>query len=315
MKALIIKSLQGQTTPAEEARLTAWRNEAPANDAEYLELQRLWQLTGLVRWQDSASHVPTADDLLSREAERRRRRRVRRSAWWQAAAAIAAVLVGITFFVEEPQPREEFHVREIVTGPDEMATAELEDGTVVRLAESSRLRVTQMRGSRNVSLDGRAFFAVAHDPRRPFRVAAGAGEVVVLGTQFDLMSRDEEIQLVVVEGAVEISSAGRTLRVGAGEASEVVDRSGPKFRPLADSEEEVGWVGSLLVFQATPLNEVAEILEERFGRDVVVTDTVIARRTVTAWFSTEDLWQVMTVVCRVADAHCRMSGETVVVEP
>jgi ferric-dicitrate binding protein FerR (iron transport regulator) len=75
---------------------------------------------------------------------------------------------------------------EFVTDTAEMATARLDDGSVVRLAPRSRLRVSHAAHVRESWLDGEAYFAVAHDKARPFRVRTRAGTVEVLGTRFDL---------------------------------------------------------------------------------------------------------------------------------
>lgn len=307
MDSRILRTLQGIATPAEEAEVARWRASSKANEEEYRELQRVWQLTGLLKWQESSPPAPAVEDLLDRN-------RKRPGSWWKTAAAIAAACGALLFAANEFGAPEEFRVREIVTGAGETATAELEDGTIVRLAGSSRLRVKSMKGDRAVALDGRAFFAVAKDSRRPFRVQAGSGEVTVLGTQFDLRARDEDLQLVVVEGAVEFSSAGETIRVNAGEASQLTETGSPRLLQISDVDEHVHWIGPLLVFQATPLDEVAQAVQDRFGQPVVVMDRAVAERTVTAWFSTAEPWQVMSAVCRVVDASCRMSGDTIVVE-
>ena len=55
---------------------------------------------------------------------------------------------------------------EVVTGATELATVQLGEGSVVRLAPSSRLRVLAGR-ERAVHLEGRAFFAVERMPTPP----------------------------------------------------------------------------------------------------------------------------------------------------
>src|SRR5690242_20395896 len=64
--------------------------------------------------------------------------------------------------------------RVYVTAPRERAELLLSDGTHVRLAPGSQLRVAADYGldRRDAYLDGLAYFEVAHDARRPFTVFA-----------------------------------------------------------------------------------------------------------------------------------------------
>jgi transmembrane sensor len=84
----------------------------------------------------------------------------------------------------------------------------LEDGTRIWLNAASSLRFpTVFRGrSREVSLQGEAYFEVAKDPRMDFRVDAGGMQVQVLGTHFNVNAYPDEsaIRTTLLEGAVKI---------------------------------------------------------------------------------------------------------------
>jgi ferric-dicitrate binding protein FerR (iron transport regulator) len=67
--------------------------------------------------------------------------------------------------------------------------------------------------------------------------------------------------------------------------------------------------------QSTPISDVARELERRFGVQVRVADAAVATRTVTAWFTNENLEQVLLIVCRAADARCLIRDRTVSIEP
>jgi len=90
---------------------------------------------------------------------------------------------------------------------------------------SSRLRLSA--GSRDLQLlSGEAWFDVAPDAQRPFRVQAGAATVRALGTQFNVYRKAGIIEVAVIEGKVEVSRAGTTAPasptlLSAGEKAEV----------------------------------------------------------------------------------------------
>ena len=67
------------------------------------------------------------------------------------------------------------------------------------------------------------------------------------------------------------------------------------------------------MFQATPFAQVAEEVGAYFDIPFAVEDSVLANRTVTAWFGKEPVEDVVNTVCRVVGAQCTI-GETVEVD-
>jgi len=189
------------------------------------------------------------------------------------------------------------------TGPDETKTITLADGTIVRLAPNSQL---SGRGAdqRATSLTGRAFFAVASDSTRPFTVRTSAGDAEVLGTRFDVLTTNETLRLVVIEGRVGLTAAGETVQVRPGEISNVVVGAPPDDPNPVDVWQLLDWPGGILLFQSTPLSQVAAEVEAHFGIPVVIQDTTLARRAVTAWFENEPFEEVINTICQVVGARC-----------
>jgi transmembrane sensor len=84
----------------------------------------------------------------------------------------------------------------------------LSDGTKVWLNAASSLKFPAVFGGdmRQVELSGEAYFEVAKDKSRPFKVQAGASLVEVLGTHFDIMAYGDEkaIRTTLLEGSVKM---------------------------------------------------------------------------------------------------------------
>jgi ferric-dicitrate binding protein FerR (iron transport regulator) len=231
-------------------------------------------------------------------------------------AAAAVLVVGFPAVVFFSGGREEigFGVESFSTGASETADLTLRDGTVVKLAPRSRLRLEPSGTERRLSLEGQAFFAVAHDGR-PFVVRTPVGEIRVLGTRFDLSARDEDLQLVVVEGRVAVSARGLDTEVRAGQLGRIVRGTPLPVQDVPDPLELTGWVGRFLAFQSTPLAEAARDIEHQYGVRIEITDSTLARRTVTTWFSDWSLEDVLAVVCSIAEAHCSTTDDVVTIEP
>jgi transmembrane sensor len=315
MDEIIIRSLQGRATAAEEQTLRAWRQVSLQNERHYRDLARTWRLTGLL--EPAVASTPPALALGKPKifSDRTSRRRLFTYAATLALTAAAALVIGLGIGVfgrtdaTHPLAAEEF-----VTARNELVTTRLSDGTVIRLGPNSRLRVGQSERDREVWLDGRAFFAVSKDGRR-FVVKTHAGDAVVLGTRFDVNVQENGMQVFVVEGRVAHHVSGQSVEVGAMEISRVTNGGSPRVETIQDARPLLSWLGEFLVFQSTPMRDVARELERRFAVHVRVADAAVAERTVTAWFGHESLQEVLLIVCRAAGAHCSVRGDTVSIEP
>ena len=97
----------------------------------------------------------------------------------------------------------------------------LADGTKVWLNADSKLRfpVSFTAERREVYLEGEAYFEVAKDSAREFWVHAGAMDVKVLGTSFNVKAyeRLETVATTLVEGSVEVACAGKSFQIVPGE--------------------------------------------------------------------------------------------------
>lgn len=327
---LIERALRGGASEAELAALVAWRRAAPENEQHYRRIERLIAAARTLR-ADAAVPRPSAASIIAsapntspqrgeagRDAAARarphtgprgssRRSRLARSAPWAVAAA--AVLVAMLNLRDAGGPADSGPA-EVFTGATELATVKLSDGTVVRLAPSSRLQFDggsgrDGRGAREVTLEGRAFFVVAKQPSgQPFRVRTPAATANVLGTRFELVTEETAVRLHVVEGRVALDAPRNSVEVGAGQQSGVRDGVATAPTPADDAGREPAWLGKFLVFQATPLAQAAREIERLFGVRVILADSGLAGATVTATFTDRPIDDVVGVICEVLSVPC-----------
>lgn len=196
----------------------------------------------------------------------------------------------------------------------EPATVGLRDGSVVRLAPESRLRVDARGGARDVSLAGRGYFAVAEN-ESPFTIRTAAGTVTVLGTRFDLTVSGEDLRLIVIEGRVRLSTRGAGVDVRAGQLARILRGNLVPPIDVPDPAALVAWVGNFIAFRSTPLRAVAREIERMHGVRVELTDPRLGARTVTALFAGRTLDEIVEVVCAIAQLRCTQTDEVVIMAP
>jgi transmembrane sensor len=309
MDELIARALSGEASDVELSRLDQWRRASPDNERRYRALAHVWALGALAEPRRPLPPVPAAADIIA-EAERRRReaiplasRRLRRirPLWWAAAAVVVAG-IGLERWRAGA-------VLEYATGSAQTRTVALGDGSVVRLGPGSRLSVRKA-DQRSTELRGVAFFAVATDSTHPFVVRTEAGTLQVLGTRFEARADAGSLRLVVVEGRVRLTGGGARVEVARGRVGRVTGGSRPRVEDVPDVWALLDWPHGVLLFQATPLAEVLREIGGHFGRPFVIRDSLLAGRTVTAWFEDEPVEAVVNTVCLVVGAHC-VVGDTI----
>lgn len=312
MDEIIDREQRGEASPAELQQLGEWRRASIANEHEY---RRLVRMLGVTRTLVASlrSEPPSAAAVLGRRRDDLPAS-ARHARWtpWLVAAAVAAGLVLGFMLPRRTAPAASWGVADVATGAAEMTTIQLGDGSVVRLAPASRLRVATNDSTREVTLDGRAYFVVAKMPDKPFVVHTTMGNARVLGTRFELSTREHELNLVVVEGRVALSTGQGNVEVRGGQQSGVRNQQPLAPTAVANADRMEQWVGKFLVFQSTSVRDAAREIERMYGTRVVVADSIIGRRTVTATFTDQTATQVLDVLCSVVNAQCESKpGEVV----
>jgi len=319
----IVRVLAGQGSRDDVLHLERWRRASPDNDRYYLQFRALWELTDAHPSARPQGDIPTADELLRtplRWPSRPPRTRPARLEGGHpayrfklaAAAAVILLSIGLGHALQSVSTAGDTEFR---TGPNELSSVVLDDGTMVRLAPSSRIGVAFESGRRVVTLRGRAFFAVTHDADRPFDVHTDDGVVRVLGTRFDLHSQPgrDGTRLLVLDGRVSLSTRSGTTDLEAGELAITSSSSTPSIRRVQDPERLLDWMGAWVAFEGTPLHRVARELEVRLGVPIEITDPAVGERTVVGWFAQEEPAEMIELVCRVADVTCEWIDDRVVI--
>ncbi|WP_158559369.1 FecR family protein [Deminuibacter soli] len=143
----------------------------------------------------------------------------------------------------------------------------LPDGTAVWLNAGSSLRYpVQFTGNeRRVYVTGEAYFEVAPDKNRPFRVhvqsaaATGKTEVIeVLGTRFNVKAYNDHIKTTLLDGAIKITGDNNTVLLRPGQS--LTQTAGNNAAPVkqADTEEAIAWKNGYFLFKHTPVKNVME---------------------------------------------------------
>lgn len=224
-----------------------------------------------------------------------------------AAILFIPLFLGSVWLFYHQQPAVvpmQYAMQEITSPPGVRSQVVLPDGSNVWLnAESTiRFKIPFEPKTRNVEVDGEAFFVVKKDSTRPFEVHSGKVNVTVLGTKFNYkaFAEDSEVEVVLAEGKVRLttegSGKGKEIIMNPGEHA-VVDKTTSRTTVSAENiGKYIAWQAGKLVFDDCPLPEMAKKLERWYGIKVNIDDPKIRNYRITTTFENESLHQVLELL-------------------
>ncbi len=179
------------------------------------------------------------------------------------------------------------------TGIGEQRTVQLSDGSTVELNARSTIQVHLTELQRDLTLvEGQALFRVAKDKQRPFVVRAGDAQVRAVGTEFDIYKKQSATVVTVVEGRVEtyddVDRPGSAAVVlSAGEQLTVLPHVVTK-PTRTDPAVATAWVQKRLIFEETPLSDVAEEFNRYNRRPLTIDDGELEKLKISGVYSSTD---------------------------
>lgn len=195
----------------------------------------------------------------------------------------------------------------------------LSDGSRVVLNANSRLEVPAewpARQTRQVSLQGEAFFSIAHTPHhQKFQVLTRHGlKVEVLGTEFNVSTHGALDQVVLQAGKVRLHlDDSRQMEMRPGQLVQVSQATGQAVAKAVRPELYTAWKDNKLVLDNTSLAAVAQLLEHTYGCRVVFQDPELARLRLSASLQTGSLDDILAIVSETLSLQITRAGRQLLI--
>lgn len=175
-----------------------------------------------------------------------------------------------TFHLSTKKAEEMLQAENITTYYNKEHWLTLDDGTIVHLDRNSRIIYPEhfsRFGTREVVLDGSAYFMVAHDNVRRFIVHTKFGNVIDYGTEF-FVSGKYNFEAVLVSGSASFTPFNhQEILLQPGEKVAVSDQDGVT-KSKVDVEEYKAWNTGKFVFAGKDLQTVMSIISRWYGVNV-----------------------------------------------
>ena len=149
----------------------------------------------------------------------------------------------------------------------------LSDGTKVWLNSGSSIKfpVTFVGNERSVEIEGEAYFEVAKDKKKPFKVFSDDQVVEVLGTHFNVNAYKDEanIKTTLAEGSVKVSSDGISNMITPGQQARLSRKSHAMNIVAVDTDAAISWKDGLFVFNDEDIHSIMRKVSRWYGVEVV----------------------------------------------
>jgi len=193
-------------------------------------------------------------------------------------AAFVAIIWGIAFSVYQVNLKNTISTPKVTLVTKQSPLGQktiswLEDGTKVHLNAGSTIQYPSIfsDSTREVAVEGEAYFEVAKDASRPFMVSTEKVKTTVLGTIFNVRAYPEEsrIDVAVKEGVVRVETTSkdqtdsRILRANEMNSYDIISNKSNRYN--IDPEDVFAWTNGVISFKEANIDEIVRTLERWYG--------------------------------------------------
>ena len=333
--ALLGKFLAGEASPDESVRVRTWLAAAPPSSPEagqptptdFARFEHLWQVAdppapaGVdtdAAWQAVRARLRPAAAAPAAEAVVRPlvvRPASSSTSYWPVLriAALLTVALGLGWLGFRNRTPAQVAQLTITTGNQRRALT-LPDGTTILLNRHSTVRYPAAFADtdRAVTLRGEAFFEVAPDLARPFRIRAGRALVQVVGTSFSVRAYDASVRVAVHTGKVQFSAGRHAVLLVPNQQASYAPASDTLRLAPALSPNVFTFKTGQLVFDNAPLRDVIQTVNSEYGADIRLAGEQLGDCRLTTRFDNVPLDSVLAILAETLSLRVQHQGTGIV---
>lgn len=337
---IIARKLNGEASAQEEQELIDLLREDEDLQQQYELLERIWkEKSNNIKEEDNLTTTSIISRIICRAAvesddaetlNRRKRQRRRRSISLTAVLLVCLIAAGWFWKSNNMSSvaKRNLATETIITQNGSRTRSILADGTIVWLNVGSKLICeNDFNGAtREVRLEGEAFFDVVKQSNRPFIVHTSGIDIRVLGTAFNVKSypEDKNVETTLYRGLVQVKrpedaadkaipltpnhkliipkqAAIEATKLSENKRLSAKERALPVVLPIDSTKKEserieTAWVYDRMEFWKDNFEDVAKKLERWYNVTIVFADEKTKQLRVTGTFTKETVEQAFAAL-------------------
>jgi len=302
---LLEKYFVHETDPLETQQVKEWIGSAAENVMIAEQLHHYYQTTGSLPLEFTPDTAAALKKVAIATPKKTKTLRLP-SIWWKVAAVL---LIGFSswWFVHEQPNRQAPAAMAVLKAQADGLNIILSDGSHIWLNAHSSIRYPKkFAHTRDIYLDGEAYFEIAHDANHPFVVHSAKTQTRVLGTKFNVRSypSERQIEVTVAEGKVGFGCAtNNQVLLTPNQKGTFDKRTGQVVETENDNSNFIAWKTREFTFDGQPLTKVFGTLAEVYHFRYQFDSPTLKRRMLTANFKNRPLTEIIQTIALSANVE------------
>ncbi|WP_072315801.1 FecR family protein [Sinomicrobium oceani] len=236
------------------------------------------------------------------------------NAWKWLAAVLVAFIGSAVFFNSYHTP----HYITVENSSGKLREIRLPDSSLVFLNSGSALRYyTDFKSNRELFLEGEGFFNVTRDTMHPFSVRTGEIVTRVLGTSFNIDTKDSVIKVVVNTGLVRVFNSEQSYKLNPDEMIEY----DPYSRVFRENRTRAPfhnlWTVEKASFASVSLGELSEAFELLYDTRLVFEEESLKDKQLYSFFilRNESVHDLVDRINYINEVQLKIRANDIIVQP
>ena len=315
--------LANESSDKERSSLEAWLSEKEANRRLFDKVKKVWQASEICA-DDFCPNVELAWEKLKKAKDKARQMPVKdekigadNKKWIPYAASVALLLSALVGWLamKETHFVQKMSFQQETVEANKKGQVELADGSKVWLNSNTRFYYPKaFDDKRVVYLEGEAYFEIARDEERPFVIYSGQSVTEVLGTSFNVNTKDNTVTVTVASGRVALYPEGNKeshVVLEKGEAGRFMVENKVVSKVKNEDINYLSWQTGVLTFEGASLSAVAKALSRHYGAEVAVDGEAPESCRLTCSFKNQTLDEVLELIRLTLDIEIKKEKERI----
>lgn len=315
---LLVKYLLHETTEAETIKVKDWLAANREHQKQYEHLKIIWEESRRLAANSSADENAAWLKFKDRVQQKSFQKPIVRpivSFGWMRIAALFIIVVGaalLSYFILQPSGVQIIAVQTTV----QTRIDTLPDGSVVTLNKNSQLSYpNRFKGdSRAIALQGEAFFNVTPDKSKPFIIQVNDVTVKVVGTSFNVRSKNGITEVIVETGVVQVIRHNKTAELHPYERITVKQQDTVLVKAPVQDQLYNYYRTKEFVCDNTPLWKLVEVLNEAYGSHIVIEKASLRNLPLTTTFHNENLDHILSIISQTLEIEVIKEEEKIILQ-
>ena len=296
-ESFIARWIAGETTINEQTELQEWLQNNPKGKRYFENLVFIWEKTNQIKIKSNLTDGERWSSITEKinGQQTYKPKRTGTSLFWRVTSVAAIIIIMVAVYYWNLNNK----IISEVSSRGEHKTVLLPGDSEITLNAESTLKYSKnnWQQKREVILEGEAFFKVTSG--KEFYVKSNFITTKVLGTSFNIKSRDNKVEIACVSGKVQVESIQQIFSpiILTPELKSIFIKGDPlQTTTRFNIKDRTSWLDGNYIFKSVPLVEVFEEIERQFDCKITLAKQ-IGKTTYSGSLDRKNLEKSIEMVC------------------